>query len=210
MALSINDVLRELESADEPNKGQSVQISTTSAVTVPTNTIVETDPEKVASYLDALATPDSLIDELAKLAVLQDFIEENNIPMDKVASIPMEIRNDSYISMLKVASELIRETAQLREKMQVRDQAEKLAKLLSAGGHIDQSDILDKVVSFRATGIKFTSLSGGMNPTINGFVFLLEAVKVPKVSELLSASPKLICLSSKPRENSKDGAGVTI
>lgn len=169
MALSINDVLRELESADEPNKGQSVQISTTSAVTVPTNTIVETDPEKVASYLDALATPDSLIDELAKLAVLQDFIEENNIPMDKVASIPMEIRNDSYISMLKVASELIRETAQLREKMKVRDQAEKLAKLLSAGGHIDQSDILDKVAELSTQSMSdLNTLEKALELTKNG------------------------------------------
>jgi hypothetical protein len=145
MELSISDILKDLghESGTEKVAAMEPVMETEKTANEPQ------DAEKIALYLEALAKPDSVIDELAKLAVLQDWVATQNIPMDKLAEADFEVRDEEKTSMLKTASELVRslqtQVYELEEKAELRKEAESLAKKMCKSGHISQEDLLDKV-----------------------------------------------------------------
>lgn len=142
MALSINDILRDLGTEVETQTPQP------QAVVESAETTNDLNYEKISNYLAYLATPDSVVDELAKLAVLQDFVQQNGITMDKVASLDIQFTDEKTV-MLKAACELLSQlnekVASLTEANAMRTEAEKLARKLSSAGHIDNEKILDKV-----------------------------------------------------------------
>jgi len=143
MALSISDILRDL---DPNSQLEQAPESATSHVKV-----AEEAPsvEKVALYLESLASPDSVVDELAKLAVLQDWVEAQRIPMHKLAEANLEVRDDERITMMKSASLMIRDLQsqvnELTEKTELRKMAENIAKRMQNSGHISHDEVLDKV-----------------------------------------------------------------
>ena len=152
MTFSISDILRDLGASEHIEAPAPVLESVKSSQNVET----ELDPQKIATYLEYLATPDSVIDELAKLAVLQDFISQNNISMDKVASLSLEIRDVQKEGMLKQASALLnkqtQEIKELQEQIILRSEAEKIATKLHLAGNIDAENILDKVAELVTQG----------------------------------------------------------
>ncbi len=146
MAFSITDILNDLGVSEQKEVPKPAVLDSVSKEPAVQN---EIDVNKVAQYLEYLASPDSVIDELAKLAVLQDFISQRNIPMDKVASLSFEVTDPQKETLLKTAAALLLElsdrVADLNAKVEARDFAEKIASKLYQAGHIDASSILDKV-----------------------------------------------------------------
>ncbi len=150
MSLSMNDILRDLGVASS----KEVPVPVVESVNVPTEAIAEDTVQKIATYLDYLASPDSIVDELAKLAVLQDFINQRQISMDKVAELQLEVVDTEKNGMLKVASDLIKDQYNqiiaLKNQLEIRAEAEKVASKLHKAGHIDASNILEKVAELSA------------------------------------------------------------
>jgi hypothetical protein len=142
MAFSINDVLRELDvELNDPTPTIEKVAKLENAETL--------EPEKVAEYLESLASPDSILDELAKLAVLQDWVEAHGVNSDDLLDYSMEFRDDRRISMLKAASLTVRamqrKLAELEDRETRRNHAVKIAQKMYSAGHIDRGSILDKV-----------------------------------------------------------------
>lgn len=151
MALSITDILNDLGVSEQKEAPKPVVLDSVNKEPV---VQPETDVNKVAQYLEYLASPDSVIDELAKLAVLQDFISQRNIPMEKVASLSFEVTDETKETLLKTAASLLVElntkVNDLTNKAEARNFAEKIASKLYQAGHIDASSILEKVAELAA------------------------------------------------------------
>lgn len=82
--MNIKDLIIESERLDNKD---SVENSSES------NTAVNLDEvEKTASLLEKYASEDTIIDELAKLAVLKDFLKARSTDIEKVANISKEAR----------------------------------------------------------------------------------------------------------------------
>lgn len=143
MAFSINSVLEEL--------GVTVENPTFAPPAPAENGNADTlmEPEKVAEFLDALASPDSLVDELAKLAVLQDWVAANNINENDLLNCSVDFQEDEKASMLKRASASVRQMQARIEELEAREtrrgEAVKIAKKMYSAGHISRDAILDKV-----------------------------------------------------------------
>ena len=66
---------------------EKVEGSNTSIKTQETSKIDLGEVEKVASLLDAVSEEDTLMDEIAKLAVLNDFFIENGVTKDHLEKV---------------------------------------------------------------------------------------------------------------------------
>lgn len=143
MSLSISDILKDLGTDETP----IVEEKSAKAVESVAPEVPEAD--KIASYLESLAKPDTIIDELAKLAVLQSWVEANNIEMNKLASMPFEFQDNEKASMLKAASQLIKDLSKQNtlfvEQNEKRAQAEAIATKMASFGHINNNEVLEKV-----------------------------------------------------------------
>lgn len=151
MAFSITDILNDLGVSEQKEAPKNVVLESINKDPV---TQEGPDVNKVAQYLEYLASPDSVIDELAKLAVLQDFISQRNIPMEKVASLSLEVTDNPKETLLKTAASLLLEldtkVKDLQNKIESRQFAEKIASKLYQAGHVDASSILEKVAELAA------------------------------------------------------------
>jgi len=143
MAFSITDILRDLGVEDTKLPTVAPENAEKTA------SIEEPDIEKVAEYLDHLASPDSLIDELAKLAVLQDWAEANQLTPEMISQLSWEYKDNERVNMLKSAGKMVKELSKenktLKKKESHRKCAESVAKKMCSAGHIAHNQILDKV-----------------------------------------------------------------